>query len=97
MPEVSAIFCMSDVMAIGAIRALIDSGLTVPNDISIMGYDGIELAEYYNPKITTIKQMQNELAIQGVQILIDSIKTGATIHKVIPYELLQGESVRHLK
>ena len=95
MPEVTALFCMSDVMAIGAIRALRDEGLTVPDDISIVGYDGIELAEYYNPKITTIRQMQEKLAVRGVQILIDSIKSGTAVHEVIQHELLLGESVRY--
>ena len=47
--EITAIFAMSDVMAIGAMRAIADKGLSIPEDISIIGFDGIDLATYYNP------------------------------------------------
>lgn len=47
-PDVTAVFAMSDVMAIGAIRALRDLGYRVPEDVSVIGFDGTSLAEYYN-------------------------------------------------
>ena len=42
----SSLFCMSDIMAVGAMRALTDAGLRVPQDISVLGFDGIELGQY---------------------------------------------------
>ena len=49
-------FAMSDVMAIGAIRALRDLEYRVPEDVSVIGFDGTALAEYDNPTLATIKQ-----------------------------------------
>ena len=51
----TAVYAISDVMAIGAIRAILDKGLKVPDDISIAGFDGSVLSQYYNPKIVSIR------------------------------------------
>ena len=94
-PGITAVFAMSDVMAIGAMRAMTDRGLRIPHDISIAGYDGIELVNYYNPKLTTIRQLQDELAKNGVDILLKQIeRNAAPLHKVLSYELVEGESVK---
>ena len=53
---------MSDVMAIGAMRAIFDAGLRVPEDISMIGFDGTVLADYYNPKIVTVCQGYEKIA-----------------------------------
>lgn len=93
-PEITAVFTMSDVMAVGAIRALRDKGYRVPEDISLIGYDGIELAEYYTPKLATIQQSGEQLATRGVQILVDCIEHSTpAIHETVPFQLLEGESV----
>ena len=94
---ITAVFAMSDVMAIGAMRAMIDSNISIPKDISIIGYDGIDLVNYYNPKLTTIRQLQDEIAQSSVQILTNQIeKNAAPVHKVLSYELLEGESVSEI-
>ncbi|WP_028828713.1 LacI family DNA-binding transcriptional regulator [Proteocatella sphenisci] len=94
--DISAIFAMSDVMAIGTMRAMTDKGLKIPQDISIAGYDGIDLVNYYNPKLTTIRQLQDELAKNAVDILNKQIEKNAPpLHKVLSYELLEGESVKY--
>lgn len=94
-PEMTAIFAMSDIMAIGAIRALHDHGKKVPEDISVVGYDGIELANYILPKLTTIRQNAVRMAERGTEILLHCIQdeVGA-IHEIIPFELQEGDSVR---
>ena len=56
LPGMTAVFAMSDVQALGAMRALHDRGLRVPEDISILGYDGIELGRYAVPRLTTVRQ-----------------------------------------
>lgn len=96
-PDITAVFAMSDVTAIGAIRALKDKGLEVPKDISVIGFDGIDLADYYNPKLTTIKQPARKLAIRGVEILFNFIDFKAgSIHEIVDVDLITGESVREL-
>lgn len=92
---VTAIFAMSDVMAIGAIRGLYDCNLRVPEDISVIGFDGISLAEFYNPKLTTIKQQYQILASRSIDILFNYIeRNAAASHEIVPFHLLEGESVR---
>lgn len=95
--DITAVFAMADVTAIGAIRALKDKGLNVPGDISVIGFDGIDLADYYNPKLTTIKQPARELAIRGVEILFNFIDFHAgSIHETVGVDLITGESVKKL-
>ncbi len=91
---ITAIFAMSDVMAIGAIRALKDRGLRVPEDFSVFGYDGIEMGEYYIPKLTTIRQQADLLAQRGVSLLLESIENQAPVrHEKVPFELSVNDSV----
>lgn len=95
--DITAVFAMSDMTAIGAIRAIIDSGKRVPEDISVMGFDGITLAGYYNPKLTTIQQQYVVLAVRSVEILLQNINLNiAPVHEVVPFHLVQGESVRKM-
>lgn len=93
-PDLTAIFAMSDVMAIGTIRLLADQGKTVPEDISVVGYDGIALAGYCIPRLTTIKQDSGRLARQGVELLLERLKQPVgPVHLRVPFQLVEGESV----
>lgn len=97
-PDLTAVFAMSDVMAIGAIRALRDMNYRVPEDISVIGFDGTALAEYYNPKLATIKQQYQTLATRSVEILFGQIELKKKpIHEIVPFEFVSGESIRNLK
>lgn len=71
--QFSAIFAMSDVMAIGAIRALHDQGLRVPEDISLMGFDGLIIGCYMVPQLATVRQSVEELANRSIQMLLENI------------------------
>ena len=94
MPDVTAVFAMGDVMAIGAIRALHDHGKRVPQDISIVGFDGIEMASYCTPKLTTIQQQDAVLARRGVELLLDQVEKGReAAHEWVEFHLSVGESV----
>lgn len=96
-PDISAIFAMSDVMAIGTIRALIDMNYKVPQDISVIGFDGTALAEYYHPKLATIKQQDQTLATRSVELLFGQLEFKRdAIHEVVPFEFVSGESIRKL-
>lgn len=95
---ITAVFAMSDVMAIGAIRAIRDRGLQVPQDISIVGFDGTMLADYYNPKIVSVRQGYKAMAVRSVELLINMIELNRpSIHELIPFELTAGESVNNIK
>ena len=65
----SAIFAFNDEMASGAIKALTEKGLKVPDDISILGFDGNELGEFLSPSITTIKRPIGEIAKIAIDLL----------------------------
>lgn len=91
----TAIFAISDVIAIGACKAIIDFGKSVPSDYSVAGFDGIELGSYYNPSITTIKQPVEEMATQTVKLLFSIIEDHkGHEHRIFPGELLVRESTR---
>lgn len=60
--DITAIFSISDIMAVGAAKSVIDQGLQVGEDISIMGFDGMDISKYYNPGITTVKQPKKNMA-----------------------------------
>ena len=96
-PELTAVFAYSDIMAIGAVRALREHGLRVPEDVSVVGFDGIELSGYLLPRLTTIRQPAGRLAERGVIILIQTIQQDrGAVHEIVPYEFLERESVRDL-
>ena len=90
----TAVFAMSDVMAVGAIRAIHDRGLRVPEDISIVGFDGTLLADYYSPNIVTVCQGYEAMAARSVSILLSMIDLNhQAIHELIPFRLKNTESV----
>ena len=96
-PDLTAIFAMSDVMAIGAIRALIDLNYKVPGDLSVIGFDGTALAEYYNPKLATIKQQYKTLAMRSVELLFGQLELKRSpVHEMVPFEFVSGESIRNI-
>lgn len=93
-PDLTAVFAMSDVMAIGAIRALRDMGKQVPNDLSVVGYDGTVTGQYSLPRLTTIQQDTQKLAERGVDTLLRSLlRSIPPVHELVPFRLLSGESV----
>jgi LacI family transcriptional regulator len=69
----TAIFVCNDMMAVGALRAAMESGLRVPEDLSLIGYDDIELACYTTPPLTTIQQYKMEVGRVAVEILVNRI------------------------
>lgn len=95
MPDLTAVFAMSDVMALGAIRAIHERGLRVPEDISIVGYDGLDMCRYLSPQLTTIRQQRETIATRSLEILLQCIQNGTpAVHEVTPFELIPGESAK---
>lgn len=94
-PKYTAIFAMSDIMAIGAAKAIFENGQSVPDDISIIGFDGIALTQYYNPTLATIKQPSVDIAHKSVDLLIQNIENKKTAHNIVlGTELIKGESIK---
>ena len=60
-------------MALGAISAIGEKGLRVPDDISIIGYDNIHASRFYSPPLTTIHQSKSRLGVQAVNLLFERI------------------------
>jgi LacI family transcriptional regulator len=91
----TALFAAADVMAIGAIRAICDRGMRVPEDISVIGFDGLEVGRYMTPRLTTIRQHREAIANRSVEILLDNIEGPMKkVHEVKVFNLMPGESVR---
>ena len=91
----TAIFAMSDVMAIGAIRSLRDAGLRVPEDVSVVGFDGLTVGEYMTPRLTTVVQPIAELAVKSIQLLLDQIENRVTPrYETVPVTLTKKESTQ---
>jgi DNA-binding LacI/PurR family transcriptional regulator len=95
----TGIFATTDFMAMGAICCLKDHGFNVPEDISIIGFDDVNVAAYYSPKLTTIRTDKNAIGVIGANTLLKLIqKEELTIKKsIVSYELVERESVRHRK
>ena len=76
--------CGCDLIAIGAIKAIQDRGLSVPHDIAVTGYDDIDLADYLSVPLTTIRQPKAELGREGVRLLLEQIsKPGREPRQII--------------
>lgn len=88
-PEITALFCASDIMAIGAIRALEDLGLRVPEDISVVGFDDIPIAKYVYKGITTVRQFPIEMGRAGGEAVFKMLH-GDPVEKelLLPHELV---------
>jgi LacI family transcriptional regulator len=72
-PKITAICAVNDLTAIGAVRAVFDSGRSVPDDISVIGFDDLWLARHYNPPLTTVAQPLDRLGQLATQTLLERI------------------------
>jgi LacI family transcriptional regulator len=91
----TAVFAANDVIATGALMALREAGMRVPDDMAVMGFDDIPMAKLLNPALTTITQFQANLGQRAAQMLFDRLN-GAALHEgrceEMPYELVVRES-----
>jgi LacI family transcriptional regulator len=94
-PLPTAIFASNDSMAFGAISALKEEGVTIPNDMAIAGFDDIPIARFMQPKLSTVKISISEFGTLGAQRLYDAIENmdhHRIQHIIIPTELSLRES-----
>lgn len=91
--DFSAVVCFNDISAIGAIRALHDAGLRVPEDVSVIGFDDLTVASYFVPSLTTIRQPLHEMGATAAMLLLKKIRNEDTEPTVkIEPELIVRES-----
>jgi DNA-binding LacI/PurR family transcriptional regulator len=92
--DFTALVCYNDLSAFGAIRALMDHGLRVPDDVSIVGFDDIQGAAFHNPSLTTIRQPLHQMGAVAARILLQRIRGQATFPDMVPImpELVIRES-----
>ncbi|SIR08677.1 LacI family DNA-binding transcriptional regulator [Halanaerobium kushneri] len=97
-PDVTAIFAFNDEMAVGAIRYLKEQNIKIPEEISVVGFDGIELGKYIDPALTTVKQSGYQLGLKSIDMLNKIInKEKIEDNKVfIPHKLVVRESTNKL-
>ena len=97
-PEATAAFCMSDIVAAGAMRALADLGKRIPEDVSVFGFDGIDLSNYMIPRLSTVIQPAQLLAeetVNAMEALLDGRNDVG--HTLVDAELVIRESISELK
>ena len=92
--DFTALVCYNDVAAIGAIRALMNHGMQIPKDVSVMGFDDIQGAAFHNPSLTTIRQPLHQMGTTSAHILLQRIRGQATFPDFVPIhpELIIRES-----
>jgi DNA-binding LacI/PurR family transcriptional regulator len=93
--EFTALFTFNDISAFGAIRALREAGVRVPEDVSVVGFDDIQNAAYQNPGLTTVRQPLREMGRAAAEILLRRIhRPGSELHErhVVEPELVVRES-----
>lgn len=88
--QITAIICINDRLAFGAYQAILESGLSIPNDISIVSFDNDELAAYLRPGLTTIEIPYEEMGAAAVRLLLDDAETRPVD---VPMKLIKRSSI----
>jgi LacI family transcriptional regulator len=95
VPRPAAVFAANDCMAVGALSALHEAGLRVPDDVAVTGFDDIAMASYLSPRLTTVRVEASRLGERAVQILFGAMQggDGASVpHEILPTSLVVRES-----
>lgn len=98
-PDIDGIFAGNDYMAVGVVKAATQMGKSIPDDLSIIGFDGIELGKLTNPEITTMSQPIYEIGREAARLLLDLIegKKVAKMHHQFHVTLIEGQSTKALR
>jgi len=89
---ITAAFCYNDMYAIGALMTCRELGLTVPNQVSIVGFDDVELAQYVTPPLTTVHQPKLRLGQLGMEMLLSLMEDQPVDDQIVPLELVVRRS-----
>ena len=94
-PRVTAVFASNDLMAIGAMTAIREEGLSIPEDIAVAGIDDIPSARLISPRLTTVTQFKQQLGRRAAEMLFERLNgtvTGKGRSVEMPFELIIRES-----
>ncbi len=94
----TAVFCFNDIMALAAISTFRQANLDIPNDVSVVGYDNIDLAAFFSPPLTTVHQPKNRLGKNAIIMLLERINNKEKKQQIIQMqpELIERQSVKNL-
>lgn len=95
--DVTAVVCACDLLAVGLIRGLEAQNIKVPDDISVTGYDDLEISQYMKPSITTIKQDLDLIGERAFQLLTSMIMNRSSQRIVISGEVIKRDSIGPVK
>jgi DNA-binding LacI/PurR family transcriptional regulator len=84
----TAVFCYNDLVALGAMRAARTAGLRIPRDLSVVGFDDIDLAPFFEPALTTVAQPKREMGEKAVQMILDRLAGDRVEDCVLPGRLI---------
>ena len=88
-PRPTAVFCSADTAAFGVIAGLREGGLSVPQDVSVVGFDDIEMAAFYDPALTTIRQERRKLGRRAAEVLVARLEGRAAPGEVLSVTLVE--------
>lgn len=93
-PDMTAVFAFSDVLAVGAAKGALSMGKRIPEDISIIGFDGVEIMEFYNPSLDTVYQPAEQMALGAIESLFHMMQSGEAQHLTFDTVLLKRGSCK---
>ena len=94
----TAVFCCSDDLAVGAMGAVVDNGLSIPEDISIVGYYDTEICSWVRPRMTAVHHPLYDIGASSASLLLKKIENKPIKEKHIqlPYEIIERETSNRL-
>ncbi len=98
--KITAVFAANDVIAYGLIRAAMEAGLRIPEDLSVVGFDDLEMSSILHPPLTTVKQPKYEIGRMAMEMLLERTKTRTKTppeHRVLSVQLIVRQSCARVK
>ncbi|MCH4888288.1 LacI family transcriptional regulator [Acidaminobacter sp. JC074] len=93
--DLTAVFAISDLMAIGAVKAVFDAGKSVPDDISVVGFDGLEISKFMHPSLSTVEQPYDEMGSNIASIVLSEFKDkDVKSHIVLETTFYKGQTIK---
>lgn len=96
-PRPTALLCMNDILALGAIKECSDLGIKIPEELEVIGFDNIPMASFSTPTLSTIHASNTQVGIAAAKMLLNQINNPQTpiSHKTLPVRLIHRGSTRH--
>ena len=94
----TAVVAAADILAIGAMKGFYEQGVRVPDDISVMGFDDLEISQYLTPGLTTVRQEISQKGEKAVELLINNINEPDLTkqEQILPVKLVERGSVKRI-